>query len=91
MCSLDDILNLPVSLRPKMATWVVVWAPQERVAHALASRKDKGCADLPLPSCAINFSPQRSDHCFNQCGFCGERKCPGSRLQADESVQDGRA
>ena len=48
MCSLNDDLNLPVSLRPTLVTLVVVLALQERVAHVLASRKDKGCADIAI-------------------------------------------
>ena len=52
MCSLEDILNLPVSSRPKLVMWVVVLALQERVAHVLAAQEDKACADLPLPSYA---------------------------------------
>ena len=46
-------LNLPVSLRPRLVTVGRCHGILERVAHVLASRKDKGCVDLPLPSCAI--------------------------------------
>ena len=65
MCSLDDLLNLPVSLRPKFVVGVVVLALQERVAHVLASQKDKGCADLSLPSHAS--SVHNVPTCFDQC------------------------
>ena len=41
MCSLEDILNLPVSLRPTLVTLVVVLALQERAAHVLASQETK--------------------------------------------------
>ena len=67
MCSLDDTLNLPVSLRPRLVTWVVVLALQERVAHVLASLEDKGCAVLLLPSCAITVHSVPT--CFNQYGI----------------------
>ena len=53
MCSLNDDLDLPVTLRPRLVTLGPCHGIQERVANVLASRKDKGCADFPLPSCAI--------------------------------------
>ena len=89
MCSLNDDLDLPVSLRPRLVTVGRCHGIQERVANVLASWKDKGCADLPLPSCAIAVHSVPT--CFDQYGFCGGRKCPGSRLQTDESMQDGGA
>ena len=53
--------------------WVLVTALQERVAHVLASQKDKRCADLSLPSYATKV--QNVPTCLGQYGFCGERKC----------------
>ena len=51
--------------------------------------KDKGCADLSLPSHAIMV--HNVPTCFDQYGFCGERKCQRSRRQAHEGMQDGGA
>ena len=84
MYSLNDALDLTVSLRPRLVTLGRCHGTQERVATVLASQEDKDCAELPLPS-------YRSYHCFDHCGFCGERYCPSSRRQADKGMQDGGA
>ena len=53
MCSLNDDLNLPVSLRPTSVTLGRCHGTQEHVASVPASREGKGCAEWQLPSCAI--------------------------------------
>ena len=50
---LERCPQLPVSLRPRLVTLCRCHGTQERVANVPASWEDKGCAELPLPSCAI--------------------------------------
>ena len=50
---LERCHQLPVSLRPRFVTLCRCHGTQERVANVSAPWEDKGCAELPLPSCAI--------------------------------------
>ena len=53
MCTLTDVFNLLVTLRPRLVTWGRCHGNQERVAEVSASWEDKGCVDLPLQSCVL--------------------------------------
>ena len=86
----EDILKLPVSLGPTLATLVVVLALQERVAHELASQKDMRCADLPLPSHAITVHSVPTTASTNVDSVV-DGNVQVSRLQAHEGLRDGGA
>ena len=53
MCSLNDAINLPVSLRPRLLMFCRCHGTSGTLVNVLASWKDKRCAELPLPSYAI--------------------------------------
>ena len=53
MRSLSDAFNLSLSLRPRLVTLGGCHGTQERVANVPASKEDKDCAELSLPSYTI--------------------------------------
>ena len=53
MWTLTDASTLHVTLRPRLVTQGRCHSTQEREAKVPASREDKECVDLSLPSCAL--------------------------------------